>query len=170
MTQSTNQRFAGKRIIGTFVKQEWVSRRSFATNNVDVIDFDATDAVLLLPHSELIALKDEDDTASSMGKNCVQWDGPFCVHVTESILEFFDVDSLSNVTQEALANARDFVNPQPAQERTLTLTIKVNVRIANGVNLNDFIENLDYSIVSNTAGAVVTGTEIIDSEDLAGSN
>lgn len=165
MTQSTKNTIADSRIIGTFIKQAGDDAISIGEES-----FDATDAILLMPYSDVVAIKDYDDSSDKLGREHVQWNGPYAVRIVGSILEYFGVTSLDDVTPESLESAKQLVNPQPAQECTLTLTIKVNVRIANGVGLNDFIENLDYSIVSNTAGAVVTGTEIIDSEDLPGSN
>jgi hypothetical protein len=51
---------------------------------------------------------------------------------------------------------------QPQVERTLTLTIKVTVRVSSGASVDAFVENLDYSLTSNTAGVVVAATEIVE--------
>lgn len=155
-----------RRIIGSFVKQTWGGRRGDSAIYAGEEKFDATAAVLLLPHKALIALKDSDPTTDEIGQAHVQWDGPCEVSLVYSIQEFFGVESLSDVTPEALENARELANPQEAKEQTLTLTIKVVVRAIEGADINEFIENLDYSVVSKTAGVVVTDTEIIDSDDL----
>ena len=40
---------------------------------------------------------------------------------------------------------------------------KVKIRVAAGANVNAFVENLDYSITSQTVGITIQNTEIVDS-------
>ncbi len=50
------------------------------------------------------------------------------------------------------------------QETTVELTIRVKVRKAAGADVNEFIENLDYSVVSGTEGVSVIETEMVEAE------
>lgn len=152
------------RIMGTFIKQVWGGHRDQEAIESSKIEFDATDAILAMPHSELISLQDHRENTDRIGELYIQWDGPFEVEVVDSILEYFEVDSLACITAEMLQKANQQAGPAPFVMETLTLMIKVNVRKAPGADLTDFIENLDYSVQSNTLGVVVTNTEIIDSE------
>lgn len=78
-------------------------------------------------------------------------------------LLFFGVESLEEITDEAFAAAKQRLNPQPATEQTVTLSLKVKIRVAAGSAVSDFIEELDYSVASNTVGITVLDTEIADS-------
>ena len=50
------------------------------------------------------------------------------------------------------------------QDLTVELTIRVKVRKAAGAEVNEFIENLDYSVVSGTDGVSVLDTEMVEAE------
>ncbi len=50
------------------------------------------------------------------------------------------------------------------QDITVELTIRVKVRKAAGAEVNEFIENLDYSVVSGTEGVSVIETEMVEAE------
>lgn len=50
------------------------------------------------------------------------------------------------------------------QDITVELTIRVKVRKAAGAEVNEFIENLDYSVVSGTDGVSVLDTEMVEAE------
>jgi hypothetical protein len=151
-----------RRIVGNFVKQRWGGRKNDYAEHVGDEAFDATSYVLLLPLEELIELDDHDQNTDAIGTEFVQWNGPFEVEIVDAILSYFGVDDLEDITEEALVFAREWSNAQPAETQIVTLTIKVKVKTAPGTRMTDFIENLDYSIVSNTPGIVVTNTEIID--------
>ena len=59
------------------------------------------------------------------------------------------------------------ISQAPAQDTedfTVELTIRVKVRKPAGADINDFIENLEYSVVSNTDGVTVLDTEMTDAE------
>lgn len=50
------------------------------------------------------------------------------------------------------------------QDITVELTIRVKVRKAAGADVNEVIENLDYSVVSGTEGVTVFDTEMVEAE------
>ncbi|HEJ2342749.1 TPA: hypothetical protein ACWLUJ_005719 [Pseudomonas aeruginosa] len=151
-----------RRIIGTFSKQQWDGNDE--ANTVEEVEFDATDYVLLLTGEAIRALVDGRDSSDQVGLAHISWDGPFRVDVVDSITRFFGVASLQEITDESLAYAKGRVNPQPAVEQVLTLSIKVRLRVAPGASVSEFIDNLDYSVTSNTAGIAVQETEIVDAE------
>jgi len=60
------------------------------------------------------------------------------------------------------------ISQAPAQDTediTVELTLRVKVRKPAGADVNDFIENLDYTVVSNTDGVTVLDTEMTDAEE-----
>lgn len=158
--------FTNRRIKGAFIKQEWGGRKGDDALFCGAEDFDATDAVLLLDHGDLIELENGSENTDEIGQNHVSWDGPCEVAITSSICQYFGVDDLESITPEHLALVRARRNPQPMTLQTLTLTVKVKVRVAAGASVSEFIENLDYDFTSNTPGVVVSDTEIVDTEDV----
>lgn len=160
--QNTGEPDAGRRIIGTFYKQQWGGHKGAYAIAAGEESFDATHAVLLLSHADLIELEDCSEETDSIGRDHVSWHGPCSVHITDSICRFFDVYCLEDITEAALASAKDLIKPQPANEEFVTLAIKIKVRVAPGASVTEFIENLDYAVTSNTNGITVQGTEIVD--------
>lgn len=152
---------AARRIIGTFVQQVWGGRKGDDAISTGEVEFDATAAILLMPHGELIELEDSDETTDRVGTDHIQWDGPFEVRIVDSIQAFFGVDSLEDVTPAALEEAKVLANVPPAKRQTLTLTITVCVTATEDPDLNDFLKTLNCSVRSNTAGVVVNGIENI---------
>lgn len=153
---------SNRRITGAFTKQQWDGNDHAAY--VGDVAFDSTDYVLLMKGVDLRGLVDGKDSTDPIGLAHVSWDGPFRVEVVDSIIEYFGVSDLESITDEALAYAKNRLNPQPATEQTLELSIKVRVRIAPGGDLSEFVNALDYSVVSNTVGITVQGTELIAGE------
>lgn len=151
-----------RRITGAFYKQEWGGRKNDMAISCGVEEFDATDAVLLLSHAQLIELQDNAESSDEIGRSHVDWSGPCSVELVQSVLEFFGVSDLEDITEEALAFARSRLNPLPAEELVVTLSVNVKVRVAPGISVEDFVDNLDYSIKSGTPGVVVTDTEIVE--------
>lgn len=160
-TEPTPPTTEPRRIIGTFVKQQWGGRKGDDAIHVGEEEFDATDAVLLMAHKDLVELEDGSEGTDDIGRNHVQWDGPCEVQIVDSIEEYFGA-WLEDLTVEALESAKALANPTPPQQQTVTLTIKVNVLAANDADLTAFVENLDYSVKSKTPGVVVKDTEITD--------
>ncbi|ART57226.1 hypothetical protein CBP36_20175 (plasmid) [Acidovorax carolinensis] len=91
-----------KRILGVFTKQVWGGRKGNDAIFVAEESFDATDAVLKLPHAAFIELQDNHESTDEIGRSVVDWCGPCEVCCVDSILEFFGVDSLEDVTPEML--------------------------------------------------------------------
>lgn len=164
MTKTTQDDVAMQRIIGTFIKQTWGGRRDNEAVYSSKVDFDATDAILLMPHSQLIALADHRENTDVIGQLYVAWDGPCEVELVYAIQDYFEVESLTDITPEMLEKAKQLAKPAAFVDETITLTIKIKATRAAGASLTEFIENLDYSIKSTTVGVVVANTEITDSE------
>lgn len=148
------------RIIGTFTKQQWDGRNNSVHCGEE--EFDATDHILLMEPAAVRQLQDDRENTDCIGQAHVSWNGPHQVSIVDSICEFFGVDDVSEITDEAMADARERLNPQPATEEVIQLVVKLKVRIAGGASVKEFIENLDYSVISKTAGITVTDTEIVD--------
>jgi DNA-directed RNA polymerase subunit RPC12/RpoP len=49
-----------------------------------------------------------------------------------------------------------------SKEQTITLTLKIRVNVDPGVDMANFVDNLELSVKSGTAGAVVFDTEFDD--------
>lgn len=153
---------SNRRIVGTFYKQRWGGRKNDNAITEGQEEFDATNAVLLLDHDELVELEDNADTTDPLGTEHVDWAGPHYVNIVDSILEYFGVPDLEDITPEALEFVRARVRPQKATVKTLTLSIKVDVRVAPGADVSKLIENLDYTVTSKAPGIVVQNMEIED--------
>lgn len=150
-----------RRIVGSFNKETY-GERGRPGQYMGTEDFDATDTVLLLEHAQLVELQDGYENTDHIGKQYIDWAGPCSVSLVDAICDYFGVGDLEDITPEALLDARNRAHPQPQVERTLTLTLKVTVRVSSGASVDAFVENLDYSVVSNTAGIVVASTEIVE--------
>lgn len=50
------------------------------------------------------------------------------------------------------------------QDITVELTIRVKLRKPAGADVNEIIENLDYSVVSGTEGVSVLDTDMVEAE------
>lgn len=154
--------YTNRKIIGSFTKQAWGGRKGDDAIYVGTEEFDATDYVLLLDHPELVGLFDGEEGTDEVGLAHFDWNGPCEVTLVAAICEFFGVDVLDDITPEALAFARARRNPKPPVAQTVTLSIKVDVSMFGEVTLADFVENLDYSVISNTPGVRVLQTELVD--------
>lgn len=157
--------YSTKRITGEYLKKEASVDIGDSVFIVDRAAFDATESVLLLSASEIIALADDESRCIEIAhRSGVEWDGPADVlqdTFIESICEFFALDKIEDLTQERLEAAVQGIYGGIVEE-TVDLVIKVSVRRFKETSCNDFVEGLEYVIVSKTPGAVVTDTEIID--------
>lgn len=153
-----------RRIEGLFTKQVWGGRK----NDLAIFEgdekFDGTDAILLLDRDEILSLEDHELSTDEIGVQHIQWDGPFEVSITSSICDFFGVEDLEDITEEAVDFAKQRYTPTVPVVEKVKLMIEVSVRKIGGATVNEFIENLDYSVVSNTPGIVVLETEIVDAD------
>lgn len=152
-----------RRIVGSFNKQQWGGRKGDDAIYIGEESFDATDAILLLEHKDLMCMKDQTESTDDIGREHIDWSGPCYVHIETAICSYFGVNDLQEITPEALSFARQRANPQPATEEVITLSVKLHLRVAPGASVSEFIENLEYSVVSHTAGVTVSNTEIVDS-------
>ena len=161
-----------RRIVGEFTKQQWCGRKDDLAMFVEDVEFDATDAVLTMTLEEIQMLEDGSENTDELGRGHVQHDGPCEVAVVESILAFFGVDELHKLTDDALRYARNRLNPREVVEAAVELTIKVVVRMPKpetaeerAAMIESFVDNLDYSVLSNSVGVTVKNTEITASCD-----
>jgi len=151
-----------RRIVGHFLKQQWDSGDNAISMGEE--DFDATDYILLMKPDDVRALEDNRETTDRIGQAHVSWDGPHQVTVQDSICEFFGVSSVKEITDEAMAYAKNRLDPRPATEQTVKLSVKVTVRVVHGASVSEFVNNLDCSVISNTTGITVQSTEIVASD------
>lgn len=49
-------------------------------------------------------------------------------------------------------------------EHTVTLTVKLKVKTGNKVDIDQVISDMDYNFTSNTNGAIIENTEIVEQE------
>lgn len=156
--------FTNRRITGIFYKQVWRGPKNDTAETVEEVGFDATDSLLLMDRESLVSLRDGDYSSDEIGRDHVSWDGPCDVYIVESICSYFGVQCIAQITDELLAHARQLANPQPLEETTATLTVKVRIRKAQGTETDDILTNMDYRFISATPGAVIVDTEITDWE------
>ncbi len=138
------------RIRGTFYKQRW-NDNDYAVDMGEE-EFDATNAILLMDLDELQALEDNDDSTDYIGKDFIDWDGPHYVTIVMSILGYFGVESLREITEEALVFARAFANAQPAREVPIQVALQATLLLQPGVDLEETLENLRFSLRSEIPG------------------
>lgn len=147
--------FLGRKIIGTFYKQTWSGRRNSQVVECGQEQFDATAAVLLLAHEDLVELQDCGEATDELGRQFIYWSGPCDVRITDSICDFFEVDSLDEITPEDLLAARQCLSPSEASTVELKLSLVVKMRLQSGIDIDAALKDLGCSIISNTPGAVV---------------
>lgn len=150
-----------RRIIGTFFKQRWGGRKNDDAIPSGEESFDATNSVLLLDHEKLIELHNDFELTDSIGRNYIDWDGPFEVALSDAVCEFFGVADIEEITPEALAFVRSRYNPMPIEDRRVILSLKVNLRVAPGVSIDSFMEKMDVRVLSQTPGITVANLEIV---------
>lgn len=150
-----------RRIIGNFTKQTWGGRKNDDAIYVGTEDFDATSMILMMDYNQLIKLQDNDESSDDVGRSLVDWSGPCEVAITTAVCDYFGVMAIEDITEDALKFARQRENPKLHEEETVTLQIKVRIRRHPDATAAEFVENLDYSVVSNTPGIVVVDTEIM---------
>ena len=153
---------SSRRILGDFVKEVNAGLKSDMAVEIDRESFDATDAVLLMTREDIIELGECEEAVDALARELVAWDGPFTVEsLVDSIAEFFAIDNIADLTQDRL-DAAVQAHGGVVEEFTVTLTIQVRGKRFSSTDINEFIEDLDYSIRSNTDGVMVTSTEMID--------
>jgi hypothetical protein len=150
-------------IWGDFKKQK--KELGWGSRTIETEDFDATNSILLMEHADLIELEDDSEQTDNLGRSYIEWHGPCAVAITKSICRFFGVKDMEYITPENFTYVKNKINPQPLQEKTIELTVKIKINSAPNADIDDFISNLDYSFTSNTKGIVVCDTEITDTNN-----
>lgn len=148
-----------RRIIGTFHKQRWGGWKEDQAISCGEEEFDATNAVLLLEPHQLNELASMYELTDAIGRDHVEWDGPCDVYLDESVCAFFGVSDLEEITSEALAYVRSRYNPKPLEEHTLEVPVKIHLRVAPGVSVEDFLTNMSMRVLSQTPGITVAAVE-----------
>lgn len=149
-----------RRIVGIFRKQVWVGDDA---QQVEDVTFDATDYILQMSQDDVRSLRDGSRKSDDLAESLVQWDGPFAVILEDAVKEFFGVSSLMGITTPAIEFAKKRLSAEPATVQTVELTIKVSIRVMPGADVSEFVDNLDYSVFSNTSGINVIDTELVES-------
>lgn len=85
------------RVIAHFQPQAWVSDNAM---NIDgECDLDVTERLLSMPLQDIYQLADDDYLSDELVAGLTEHSGPHYVTVTESVLAFFGVDSLEDITE-----------------------------------------------------------------------
>lgn len=153
-----------KRIIGEFVKQVWTGRSNDEAMTVGTVKFDATRAVLARDLEFIRSLADCDDTSDEIGLACVAREGPYSVHVAQSVAEFFEVldeRHLHDVDQEMLDAARAALGDPDSDEATLELRLKVKYAL-NGVPLEAMQLYLEQMVSHAIGDGLLTGSSLAE--------
>lgn len=157
--------FPAGRIMGDFHFQI-EQHKHILTVNVDY--FDATLQISRMCAEEIISIMDNDESSDSIGRYHFTWDAPHSVEISDSILEYFGLPYINLLTDEALDFAKSNGYMPVAISEKVTLTVDVDILVPKGSRdeiqqkIQDFIENLDYSVTSDTDDVVVLSTEITD--------
>ena len=153
-----------RRIECDFLKQIWGGRKGDTAIEVGDETLDVTDYVLSLPYERFIAIKDNDESSDEIGRAHTDWDGPCEATLKDSILAYFGVEELGDVTPEAFAHAREFaLKKAPAQEdEVFDVTLQIKVRKNGDVQVSPDV--LDCSVRANAAGLRVLDVSIVSCE------
>ena len=154
--------FTNRRITGGFVKQVWTGRKKDYAEEVETVEFDATDHILLMEYERFTKIEDNDYESDEIGRDFVSWDGPCVVHIEESICEYFGVSEIRDITEALFNQVKAHVNAQPSVEVAVDITVRVKLSAVPGTDIEAVLHNLGYNFISNTVGAVIRSTEIID--------
>lgn len=155
---------SNRRIRGTFTKQAWGGRKGDDAVFVGQEAFDATTQVLLLDLAEIHALRDYHDTTDAIGSSVVSWEGPFEVVLIDSMLTFFGVRRVRDITEQHVQFARAIYAPVHSTEYDVEVVLKVRVRNGEGISITDVIDGLRYSAHSTLPGAVIGSVSIESSK------
>lgn len=112
-TPSTSQ------IRGRFDRQIWFNDNALSLGDVN---FNATGQVLALSVKDIKKLRDCHESSDRLGQANVEHDGPCSVYIEQSILDFFHLDSINEITPALLSGARAWYKRQPL--RTFNVRVK----------------------------------------------
>lgn len=155
---------SNRRIEGVFYKQEWGGRKNDLALLVGEETFDATDAVLNLCYQDFQALQDGDETSDEIGRAHVDWSGPCEVQIVDSVCEYFGVQSLKSITEDAFNDIKAYAHPNEIVRESLTVTLKIEVDRASNARMEDFVNNMVVNVRSMTPGVVVRNKVMIEAQ------
>lgn len=152
-----------RRIVGKFIKQVWAGRKGDWAIPISTVQFDATRAVLVRDLDFIHRLRDDDDTSDEIGRECVGWDGPCEVYLTESVVQFFGLGDddvpdflIERVTEEMLGQARTYAGTMMPSTATLQLNLKVSYNL-NGESADMLKANLLHHVERGIGEGMLTG-------------
>lgn len=153
-----------RRIECEFLKQTWGGRKGDTAIEVGSETLDVTDYVLSLPYERFIAIEDNDESSDEVGRAHTDWGGPCEAMVKDSILAYFGVDELTDVSLEGLAHAREFaLKKASAQEdEVFEITLQVKVRKSGDIQVSS--DTLDCSVRANAPGLRIQDISIVSCE------
>lgn len=144
------------RIVARVVLMAWGGRNGDDAIFVEEKEVDVTDAVLLLEHDLIVKLEDASDQSDELGFTHVDHSGPLEVYVTNSILTFFNVDALEDITVDALGTARERLNlKRPKTVRTI-IEVEVITEILPGFDTKTAFDDLSIKVQSNPEKVIFT--------------
>lgn len=153
-----------RRIECEFLKQVWGGRKGDMAIEVGSETLDVTDYVLSLPYERFLEIEDNHESSDEIGRAHTDWDGPCEATLKASILDYFGVEELDDVTPEALAHAREAALGKAAshEDEVLDVMLQVKVRKQGGVLVSS--DALDCSVRANAAGLRVLDVSIVSCE------
>lgn len=156
--------FTNRRIIGEFIKQEWGGYKDNTAIEVATEELDATDQILVMSYDDFVDLEDNDCSSDELAREISPWSGPCEFTVEASICEFFGVDEKSQISEELFNQVKQFhrFNPEAVEDKTVTLTVRLKVKVSPGCDPRQALDDLNYSFASTTVGFVVCDSEITD--------
>lgn len=149
-----------RHINATFHMQYW-DRRNEAVD-CGSVDVDATAHVLRMAPNALRALRDGRKSSDEVGRAHIDWGGPCWVLVVESVCAFFGVADAAQITDEALAFARQRRPVPEVVKEGLRLTFDVSLLVEEGASLGEFMQDFDCRIASRTDGVSVIDVKFVD--------
>lgn len=148
-----------KRIAARIVLQEWGGRKNDDAIFVAEKTLDVTDTILLLDYDLIAELRDGSDQTDEIGLAHLHHHGPLEVYVTDSICEFFAVESVKDITAEAFEEARRIYKPKSPEYIRTVIEVEFTAKVLPGANLNAALDDLTVAIVSQTDNIIVTGAK-----------
>jgi hypothetical protein len=104
-----------RRVIARFQPQAWVNDTAM---NIDgVCDLDVTDRLLAMSLKHIHLLENDDYPSDELVHGLTDHVGPHYVEVKDSILEFFAVEKLADLTEKILAEQRLHYAAQSSSEK-----------------------------------------------------
>lgn len=122
-----------RRVIARFQPQAWVNDTAM---NIDgVCDLDVTDRLLAMSLKHIHLLEDDDYPSDKLVHGLTDHVGPHYVEVKDSILEFFAVEKLTDITEAMLAEQRLHYAAQSSSENVKLHNVHiyaiVRVKVSN---------------------------------------